>query len=462
MLVLAVVAMANYLGFIFPRNVYLSPQTRVQLSPRTLGLLKTLTNHVDVTVYYRKDDKLYPDILALLNEYRRFDPRMTIRAVDYRSEPGTASQIKDKYNLMTSEKNVVIFDYHGKFKVAPGESLAQYDAVGKTKDNKYEFAPVAFNGEKLFTSMLLAVTRTNAFKAYFLQGDDEPSLVDTGDNGYSTFANYLREDFVDIEPLTLFGDNNIPTDTDLLIIAGGAHTKFTDVELAKIDHYLQQGGRLFVLFNYKSSEQPTGLEDVLSQWGVLVAPDNVRDPANAANNDDTAMHVRNFAQHPVVNALVGQSVIMVMPRPVGRMNVTDSPTDPSTVTELASSSDQSVLMYRRGVAPRSFPLMVAVEQNSTKGIAPANGGTRIVVVGDSWCLENGIISFAANGDFAGYAVNWLLDRPTLLTGIGQQPVAAWRLTMTHTQMRNVRWILIAALPGAVLAFGWLVWLRRRK
>jgi hypothetical protein len=106
--------------------------------------------------------------------------------------------------------------------------------------------------------------------------------------------------------------------------------------------------------------------------------------------------------------------------------------------------------------------MVAVEQNATKGIAPANGGTRIVVVGDSWCLENGLIKFAANADFATYAVNWLLDRPVLLSGIGPQPVAAWRLVMTQTQMRNVRWILIAALPGAVLAFGWVVWLRRRK
>jgi ABC-type uncharacterized transport system involved in gliding motility auxiliary subunit len=462
LLVFAVVAMANYLGLIFSRQFYLSPQTRVQLSPRTIGILEKLTNQVDVTVYYRKDDKLYPMIIALLNEYRRFDPHITVTAVDYRSDPGAAAQIKDKYKLMASVKNVVIIDNHGNFKVAPGDSLAQYDAVGKTKDNKIEFAPVAFNGEKMFTSMLLAVTRPKAFKAYFLQGDGEPSLTDTGDSGYSTFANYLRIDFVDIEPLTLSGGTDIPTDTDLMIIAGGQRTKFSDPELAKIDHYLQQGGRLFVLFNYNSAEQPTGLEDVLAHWGVLVAPDNVHDPVNAANNDGTAIHVRDFGPHSVVNALANQSVVMVMPRPVGRMNAADSSTDPLTVTELASSSDQSVLMYRRGVSPRAYPLLVAVEQNSTKGIAPANGGTRIVVVGDSMCLENGIINFAANGDFAGYAVNWLLDRPTLLTGIGQQRVDAWRLEMTQTQMRNVRLILIAALPGSVLAFGWLVWLRRRK
>jgi hypothetical protein len=29
-------------------------------------------------------------------------------------------------------------------------------------------------------------------------------------------------------------------------------------------------------------------------------------------------------------------------------------------------------------------------------------------------------------------------------------------------MHNVRLILIGVLPGAVLVFGWLVWLRRRN
>jgi hypothetical protein len=34
--------------------------------------------------------------------------------------------------------------------------------------------------------------------------------------------------------------------------------------------------------------------------------------------------------------------------------------------------------------------------------------------------------------------------------------------MTRAQLKNVRWLLLGALPGGVLAFGWLVWLMRRK
>ena len=60
------------------------------------------------------------------------------------------------------------------------------------------------------------------------------------------------------------------------------------------------------------------------------------------------------------------------------------------------------------------------------------------------------------------AVNWLLDRPVLLNGIGPSPVTDFRLLMTKAQVRNVRWLLLAALPAAILALGGLVWLRRRK
>ena len=50
-----------------------------------------------------------------------------------------------------------------------------------------------------------------------------------------------------------------------------------EAERQKIDQYLKQGGRLFVLFNYFSVKHPTGLEPVLARWGVNVIPDVVQE-----------------------------------------------------------------------------------------------------------------------------------------------------------------------------------------
>ena len=91
----------------------------------------------------------------------------------------------------------------------------------------------------------------------------------------------------------------------------------------------------------------------------------------------------------------------------------------------------------------------------------SRGSTRIVAVGDSLFLNNQMIESGANRDFAILAVNWLLDRGSLLGGIGPQPVREYKIVMTQGQMRSVRRIIIGAMPGGVLLLGLLVWFRRQ-
>lgn len=468
-LVLAVVVMVNYLGAALSHQFFLSSQTRVHLSPHTTSFLQTMTNHVEVTVYYDKDDGMFSTIMAVLNEYHRIDPHINVTVVDYHRDPAQAIQIQQKYGLASEisnpnsppQKNVVIFDNGGRFKVAPGQELVQFGATGMTKDKKIEFRPVAFYGEKMFTSMLIDITNPKPFAAYFLQGDGEPSPTDTGDNGYIKLYEIMRENYVSVTPLSLSGDGDIPSDCNLLVIAS-PRTMFSESELNKINHYLTQGGRLLVLMDYDFIDHPTGLEDFLAQWGVNVGMYIVQDPNTTGTGNGFELIVQNFSTHSVVNALAQSKLEMFMARPVGKTNPQNAPVGSPTVTELAYSSPDSVLYNQHGVSPRPFPLMVAVEQNSVKGLAGINGGMRMVVVGDSMFLNNQVIEGGANRDFAGYAINWLLDRPTLLNGVGPSPVTEFRLLMTQAQIRNVRWLLLGALPGVVLIFGGLVWLRRRK
>ena len=124
-------------------------------------------------------------------------------------------------------------------------------------------------GEQMFTSMLLAVTSAKPFKAYFLQGHGEPSLSDTDETGYLKFGSILAQNYIAVTNLELLGDNPVPMDCNLLIIAG-PRTAFSEPELQKIDQYLTQGGRLLVLFNYASIKHPTGLEAIL-QAGVSMS-----------------------------------------------------------------------------------------------------------------------------------------------------------------------------------------------
>jgi hypothetical protein len=463
-LVLAVVVMANYLGSLFPGRFYLSSQTRIEISPRTVDVLKSMTNHVLVTLYYdtQDDSDFYPTILSLLNAYHAVNPNFSIRTVDYVRDAGEAEKIKTQYQLNSpTAKNLIIFDCDGRTKIANGDALTQYtlEQVSDEKEREFRRKPVAFNGEVMFTSMLLAVINPKPFKAYFLQGDGEPSLTDSGEAGYLKFGAVLGQNYIQVEPLELVGDDPVPADCNLLVIAG-PRTQFSNPELQKIDQYLSQGGRLLLLLDYSSIQHPTGLEDILRHWGVRVGLDVVQDPKHTYSGQDVIVY--DFSQHPIANPLTQLALQMILPRPVSRIDWQNPPADAPNVSELAFSGPGSTLMNERGLPPRSYPLMVAVEQNEVKGLAATHGSCRMVVTGDSLFLDNQLINDGANRDFIGYAVNWLLDRPALLQGIGPRPVVEFRLIMTRQQQNNVRWLLLGALPGGVLALGGMVWLRRRK
>ena len=465
-LVLAVVGMVNYLAtrpFLF-RRFYLSSQTRVQLAPQTLATLKTLTNHVDVTLYYdtRDVENFYPDIVALLNEYCAANSRIAVKTVDYVRDAGEAQKIKEQYRLNSpTDRNLIIFDAGDKrVKIVNGDTLTRVklEQVPNPKEREFRRKPLAFLGEQVFTSMLLAITTAKPFKAYFLQGHGEPSLSDTDETGYLKFGAVLAQNYVAVTNLDLSGDGPVPTDCNLLIIAG-PQTELLETELQKIDQYLAQGGRLFVLFNYRSIRRPTGLEPILQRWGVNVGFDWVQDPPKTVSGKDLV--VSSFSQHPVVNPLIGSSLYLILPRPVGRVNWENPPSSAPQVDELAFASPAATLANAPGDPPHAYPLMVAVEQKPVAGVANARGTTRILVVGDSFAFGNTSIKSLDNNDFVGYAANWLLDRTALLK-IGARPITEFRLLMTRTRQSEVRWLLLGALPGTVLLFGCLIWLARRK
>ncbi|HZT22318.1 MAG TPA: Gldg family protein [Verrucomicrobiae bacterium] len=473
-LVLAVAVMANYLGAQFFKRFYWSSQTGMQLSSRSLSVLRSITNRVTITLYYDtnpNDDagEFYPMVLALAKEYTYANPNLLLRTVDYVRQPGEAARIAERYKLnATGGKNLIIFERQpdlpsdgvGPYKIVAGDALVQNGLTGISKDKQLEFGPVAFRGEEAFTAMLLALQRSHPFQAYFLQGHGEPSLNDTGNFGYARFAQAVAENYVQLHPLELTGDQPVPADCDLLIIAGPT-APLGESELQKIAQYLSQGGRLWVLFNWSSIQRPTGLESILRQpWGVNVAADYVKDPESVGGG--AGVIVRRFNTQSFVNPLGALALEMILPRPIEKVEWNHPPPDAPEVQELVFSSPASTLAGDPTAAPRSYPLIVSVEQKNPPAAAGSGGETRIVVAGDSQFLDNQVIAAGANRDFVGYAVNWLLDRPQLLKGIGPRPVAEFKLTMTPSQRRAVDWLLLVALPGAVLLLGGCVWLVRRK
>ena len=85
------------------------------------------------------------------------------------------------------------------------------------------------------------------------------------------------------------------------------------------------------------------------------------------------------------------------------------------------------------------------------------------MVGESIFLANEtIVKSAVNIEFASLAVNWLLDRPQHLSGLAPRPIKEHSVLLSQSQVIQLRWILLAVLPGTPLLIGLLVWWRRRR
>ncbi len=464
--VAAVVVMVNYLGARYFVRGNLSSVAKMELSPLTLSLLRSVTNDVKVTIYYDRDDPLYSFVTALLDEYRLANPKISVRSVDYNRDATEAVKVASTYNLVSSDaKNLVIFECDKRCQILDGKLLSDIDYAAVPNDTQPEFERKikAFKGEQAFSEAIMRVTHPKALLACFLTGHLEHPLNSDSNDGYSKFANELSSQYnIKTSVITLAGTNTIPADCMLLIIAGPQRAIPAD-ELEKIRQHLTQGGRLFVMFRYQAAANKivTGLEPLLAEWGVGVGMNWYADPDNSVQG--AVMIIKDFnPNHPLVKPLAGKYKLgLLLPRLVQKLGASQQSPEGLKVDELAFTG-KVVKENDSDVAEKGpFSLMVAVEKGNPKGVFTERGSTRILAVGDSMFLSNQAIPVEDNASFAALAADWLLNQHQFEDGIGPQKVQDSSIRMTRAQLRTVSWIFLGAMPGGVLLLGGLVWLRRR-
>lgn len=469
----ALLAMLNYLASRHYGRFDWSGTGRIELSPLTRHVLASVTNDLRVTLYFDPEEPLFDMSQTLLKAYETANPHIVLQTIDYTRATSEALTAKKKYNLIEkNDRDMVIFDCQDRTGFVYQGELSDLDLQPLLSGGSGEIKRIAFKGEMLFTSAILSVLAPRQLKAYFLQGHGEHDPAsDDGLMGYSKFAGVLRENGVKFETLQLDGAADIPSDCNLLIVAG-PRLQMLPGEVQKIDRYLKQGGRLFALFNYNTAPYETGLERALAEWGVAVGHNLVLDEAFAVSQDKLDMTVSRFGAHRMVRPLLGSRLYLLRARTISSDKRAVRGADAPQVEEIVFTSPggRAIENFRSDGSPRrssddrstNMPLMVAVESGGVRGVSAERGATRIVVAGDSIFLANDTIDKLANHEFASHAVNWLLAREDYLIGIPPRPIKVYKVTINRAQMISLQWILLVGMPSGALLLGGLVWIRRRR
>lgn len=250
----------------------------------------------------------------------------------------------------------LVLEYDGKFKVVPvgiQRSFFGYAVAGIESADTLSAA--------VTESLKSLVSKTNEIG--YTVGHSEAYLDDTQTGGaYITVAAGDRYSFKDIA----LSSEEIPSGLTSLMI-NGAKDSFTDEELYKIDQFLMKGGNLIIFAdpffeqlptqqNYYYSQPTytpinTGLEKILSKYGVELGKDYVMDEnclkLYDQNNRETPLSymplltTENFSKKSVITKGLGEIFFAQN----GSIDVTEAEKNKDLkVTPLVKTSANSWLM----------------------------------------------------------------------------------------------------------------------
>ncbi len=463
-LALVLVAMVNYLSYRHYARADWSRSKFYTLSEKTTSLLGSLTNTINVVVFFQPQQDVYEDVDHLLKEYEYASARIRVERVDPDRDLARTEELMRKYKV--DQANVVVFDAGGRSKYVSATELFEYDYSPLQYGRKP--TPVAFKGEQAFSSAIQSVTQARRPVVYFLQGHGERDIANFSRSiGYSSIAEEVRRDNIEVRPLVFGERRSIPSDCDVLVIAG-PDKPFSEPELALVRSYFDKKGRLMILLDARTK---VGLEPLLADWGVRVTDDVVLDATRTLSGKE--LFVTKYGRHPITAKLKDSTSIFYLPRSVEPMAGADEgvgSADKPRVTPLASCSDsgwaetdfaESPMKYDADAdRPGPVSIAVAVEKGPVPGIDVQIRPMRLVVIGDSDFAANGAMT-GANVDFFMSSLNWLLDREVLMA-VSPKPIEQNQLIMNQFQLKALFWFVVVSLPGFVALFGGLVWLRRRS
>ncbi|NCC50263.1 MAG: hypothetical protein EOM20_03510 [Spartobacteria bacterium] len=461
LLLLALLAMVNYLSYRHFKRGDWSRTKYYCLSDKSVNLLADLTNTVDVIVFFQSDQEVYEDIEKLLKEYESASRRIHVEWVDPDRDIARTESLAAQYDV--DRANVVVFDCNGRSKYVTEADIVEFDYAPMQYGQRP--AKVAFKGENAFSSAIQSITQARKPVVYFLQGHGEGDMNDPDRRtGFSRLAREIHRDNIDSKLLDFGKTHTVPEDCDLLIILG-PEKAISGPEIDLIEDYLNKNGRLLLLLDAFTE---TGIEELLHTWGVQVSNDLVVDGSRTLTGRE--LFVSDYGNHPVVAGMNGITSIFYLPRSVEPVSgVPDENADRPSVVALAYSSmagwaesdlDAAVAEFdMHADRPGPVAIAVAVEKGPVPGIDVRIRPTRMVIFGDSDFVSNGALA-GGGMDLFMSSLNWLLERDEAI-GLAPRPFETSQLMIDRRQLQVLFGMVVIGLPLAPALLGLLVWARRR-
>jgi ABC-type uncharacterized transport system involved in gliding motility auxiliary subunit len=378
-----------------------------------------------------------------------------VEYVDPEQDPARAEQLVKQFEI--DRANLIVVEAGERHKQLSDTDLAEYDYSAMSVGGGQPTVK-AFKGEEALTSAIISVTQNSQPLVWVATGHGEKAIADGQPQGLSNLKRRMEQENMQVEAATLLEHADIPQAVNVIVIPGPARA-FAEAELLILQNYLDRGGRLLALIDPLNN---SGLEELLSRWGLELGRDIVVDPARQLPFVSPAnLFVTTYTKHPIVEHMetfmtlfpLARSVQPVATLPEGVEAQKLAMTSPQGWGE--TDPDTSPFKFDEGKDAKGPVSIAAAAERRQPAV------TRLVVIGDSDFVSNGQLSNIGNMDLALGALHWLVEQEQLI-GIGPKPLESIKLHLTAAQMSGVFWFSFAGLPCLLGLLGGLMWWVRRQ
>lgn len=449
--VVMILGLINFMGVRYDIRTDLTEGQLLTLSPASQQVVENLAQPTEVTIFSAAPN---PTDRQLLDNYRRFNRDLTYRYIDPFANPQLAQQMGVELG---------------------GEVFVQ---AGDLQLLVQRIDPQTVLTERQLTNKLAQLSQENFAVVYFLQGHGE-YVIDGSKAGFFEAATRLKEQNYTVTPLNLADTGSVPTDADVLIIAGAQEELFEN-EIIAIRDYLEAGGSALILIDPQAK---TGLEILMSQWGVVPENTLVIDPSSGgqlAGLGPAVPLVTDYGDHPITAAFENGRSFYPVARPLQIREVSEvsnepllftnqnSHAQPITEGELSVDADKppegpfalGVALSRPAVVEATTPSDDVTDSVETDE-PPEPADSRMVIIGNSSFATDGFFNRQLNGDVFLNSVTWLskVDNPVL--SIQPKEVTNRRFNMSVQQQIWLMLLALVVFPLLGMVGAGTLWARRR-
>lgn len=450
-IVLASLVAANFIVNKRGRTWDLTSKKLYSLSPQTVNVLKELKDPVKIICF---SEKPIPTVEDLMRRYQNETDKLSF---DFK-DPNRANDLTKKYDVRQGQLAAVIIKNPG-----PSEThqLVNLGALAAPTD-----------GEQTLTNALVKLNQVGQQKLYFVEGHGEiPLEGPTQDpmmgqqqnvRSLALVKKNLEDDGYAPSSFNLTERGEVPVDASAVAVVGSA-TPFTEREVKLLESYLDKGGRLLV---FTDQGLETGLEGLLSKYGVQVEPGIVADERQNAGQP-YALVSGSYGDSEIVRPLklAKTGVLFLVSRGLTLLKegilagVTASPLVLSSQfawIETQLTDDPSLDSGERSG-------QIALAAFSTRDTKSAEGKradeARVVVFGDTDLLTNGY-RLPQNRDMVLNAFAWTTAQLQKIT-IRPPDRETSTLEIDQDKFSNIRLIVMDLMPTILLAVGLTIARTRR-